>query len=129
MKRLKSNAKFKYTDRIASLVQRGLATVLQKSNKPLFVSATITHVDITPDLSHAKVFVTILDQEKKTQTITALNDSAAVLQRLLASTVKLRRIPRLRFIYDESIMRGQKLSALIDAAVAIDKTAHEQNKD
>lgn len=109
-------------NRIASLVQRALGEILIKSRdiNKLFILAAITHVDLSPDLSHGKVFITVLDEEKLEDIVTALNDAAKFFQGELARKIKIRAIPKLRFIYDESIMRGQKLSKMIDAAVADD---------
>ena len=77
---------------------------------------TITSVDVSPDLSHAKVFFTILEKEKLKDTLAGLKRSAGFLRSQLARRVKLYTTPELRFVYDESVERGDRLSRLIDAA-------------
>ena len=106
---------YKRTERVADLVMRELATIIQRNkDDPLLAGVTITHVRVSPDLSHAKVFVTVLDQKKISDTLDALNKAAGFLQHILCKKVNLRATPKLHFIYDESIIRGQELSALID---------------
>lgn len=97
--------------RINSLVQRSLANILHNN---VDQNITITHVDVAPGLTNAKVFVSILDETKQTEIIKELNKEASVIQHELAHSTKLRRTPKLCFIYDESILRGAKLSQLID---------------
>jgi ribosome-binding factor A len=77
---------------------------------------TLTSVDVSPDLSHAKVFFTLLDKTKLDSTLAGLKRSAGFLRSQLARRVKLYSTPELRFVYDESVERGDHLSRLIDAA-------------
>jgi ribosome-binding factor A len=106
---------YKRTERVADLVMRELAIIIQRTkDDPLFAGVTITHVRLVPDFSHAKVFVTVFDQQKIKDTLAALNKAAGFLQHILSQKVNLRTTPKLYFVYDESIIRGQKLSDLID---------------
>ena len=77
---------------------------------------TITGVDVSPDLSHAKVFFTILEKQNLEPTLAGLKRSAGFLRSQLARRIKLYTTPELRFVYDESVERGDHLSRLIDAA-------------
>ena len=77
---------------------------------------TITSVDVSPDLSHAKVFFTLLEKQKLEDTLQGLRRSAGFLRSQLARRIKLYTTPELRFVYDESVERGDHLSRLIDAA-------------
>lgn len=116
--------------RKASLIQRELAQIIleYKADEKLIRAATITHVSLAPDMSSAKVFVTVLDEAKIKETLKLLKDSAPFLQKMLARRAKLRSTPKLRFVFDESIVRGRKLTALINAAVSADETL-SQPKD
>jgi len=117
---------YKRSDRVADLIKRELAVMIQrKKDNPLFSGVTITYLRISPDLSQATVFFTVLDKEKVKETLEALNRAAGFFHRSLFKSVRLRRIPKLHFKYDESIASGQKLSALIDKAIATDK-AHKK---
>ena len=108
------------TDRIAEQIQRDLADLLRLEVKdPRVQKVTVTGVEVTSDYSHAKVFYTTLDGTNK-QLQEGLDRAAGFLRSKLAHAMKLRIIPQLHFVYDESIERGSHLSQLIDQAVASD---------
>ena len=103
--------------KVADLIQRELSDLLRREVRdPDIGMLTITSVDVSPDLSHAKVFFTLLDPEKKPSTEKALHRAAGYLRSQIAHRIKLYTTPELRFVYDESIERGDRLSQLIDAA-------------
>ena len=108
------------TDRIAEQIQRDLSELLRLEVKdPRVNKVTITGVEVTNDYSHAKVFYTTLNGTNK-QLQEGLDRAAGFLRSKLAHVMKLRIIPQLHFIYDESIERGSQLSQLIDQAIASD---------
>jgi ribosome-binding factor A len=110
--------------RIAELIKRELATVIPRElDSPYAPQVTLTHAEVTPDLSTIRVFFSLLKggAEAK-QAATALNRAAGFLRHQLRDCIGLKRgVPELRFVYDESIERGARLSSLIDRAVAEDK--------
>jgi len=80
---------------------------------------TLTDVEVTADYAHAKVFFTTLGTREQIEAASAgLNHAAGFLRHELGQRIKLRSIPQLHFIYDESVERGVRLSQLIDEAVA-----------
>ncbi|HBC71188.1 MAG TPA: 30S ribosome-binding factor RbfA [Coxiellaceae bacterium] len=108
--------------RIEELIQRELGRILLKHPKRgIFTKITLTSVSIAADLSVAKVFFSVFDEIKAEEAKKMLQEEAVFLRKSLAHDLNLRLTPRLNFIYDESIKRGQKLSELIDAAVASDE--------
>ncbi|KTD18143.1 30S ribosome-binding factor RbfA [Legionella jordanis] len=106
---------FKRTDRVAEMMQRKLSQIIQQEIKdprlPAFV--TISAVKVSADLGHAKVYFTILNGDIPLTT-SILNAAASYLRTALARSIKLRTVPQLHFVYDESIEYGQRLSRLID---------------
>jgi ribosome-binding factor A len=76
---------------------------------------TITSVDVSPDLSHAKVFFTALSKEHVEEASEGLRRASGFLRSQLARRIKLYTTPELRFVYDESVERGDRLSRLIDS--------------
>ncbi len=112
------------TLRIAELLQRELSMVIARElSDPRVGRLTITSVDVAPDLSHAKVFITHLSGVgDASQTVAALNHAAGFLRNALKGRVQLRIIPGLRFVYDESVEKGVALTHLIDQAVGKDRT-------
>lgn len=107
---------FKRVDRIAEMMQRKLAYIIQQEIKdPRMPSLiTISAVKVTKDLSHAKVYFTVFNEDPA-ETTSILNTAASYLRSALARSVSLRTVPQLHFIYDESIEYGKRLSRLIDA--------------
>lgn len=108
------------TLRIADQIQRELADLIRNELKdPRIGMITLTGVEVTHDYAHAKVFYTTLRSENDNfLTSNGLEHAAGFLRSHLSHRLKLRVIPQLHFIYDESIERGMKLSQLIDEAVA-----------
>ncbi|AFM32080.1 MULTISPECIES: 30S ribosome-binding factor RbfA [Stutzerimonas stutzeri subgroup] len=117
---------FSRTQRIGDQMQRELALLIQRDIKdPRLGLITITAVDVSRDLSHAKIFITIMgqddDQEAVKGNLRILNDAAGFLRMQLGKSMKLRTVPQLHFNYDASIRRGVELSSLIERAVAEDR--------
>ena len=107
--------------KVADLIQRELSDLLRREVRDPHVGmVTLTSVDVSPDLSHAKVFFTLLNTEKKDDTARALRRAAGFLRSQLASRLTIRVAPSLTFEFDASIDRGVRISKLIDDAVADD---------
>ncbi|WP_454781300.1 30S ribosome-binding factor RbfA [Legionella sp. WA2022007384] len=106
---------FKRTDRVAEMIQRKLAQIIPMEVKDprLTGFVTISAVKVAADLGHAKVYFTVLNDDKETAA-TILNAAASYLRSALARSITLRTVPQLHFVYDESIEYGQRLSRLID---------------
>jgi ribosome-binding factor A len=104
--------------KLGDQIQRELSELLARQLRdPRVGMVTITSVDVSPDFSHAKVFFTILEKDKLEDTLHGLRRAAGFLRSQLASRIKLYITPELRFEYDESVERGDRLSRLIDAAL------------
>lgn len=112
---------FSRSKRVGDLIQKTLAQmILQDMADARFRLVTVTGVDVSRDLSYAKVYVSVLsdDNELIKEMIAALNSAAKTLRYNLAQKVDLRIAPELKFVYDETTARGFQLSSLIDAAVS-----------
>ena len=79
-----------------------------------FKFVTVTDCDTSNDLSYCKVYVTVLEQEKKEETLKALNNASGFIRGELAKRIEIRNIPELKFIYDESVFYGEKIDKIID---------------
>lgn len=103
--------------RIEDVIQAALAEIMRTNAKELQCGmTTITSVKVSADLSSAKVYVSVLEDEKAKEIITALNKMAKFLRYELAHTVELRITPELKFYYDDSVVRGSRISSLINDA-------------
>lgn len=116
---------FKRTDRVADQLQKELAVLIQREVKdPRLGMVTVSGVKVSRDLGYADVYITLLG-ENDAETIKAnlgiLRRAAGFLRGQIGRRIKLRHVPELRFHYDESVVRGQRLSSLIDEAVASDR--------
>ena len=109
--------------RVGDEIQRDLAGLLRTEVKdPRVGPVTITAVEVSPDLSHAKIFVThMAGRENADEAVNALQRTAGFLRSALAQRLRLYSVPALHFAYDDSIETGMKLSQLIDDAVAADR--------
>jgi ribosome-binding factor A len=108
--------------RVAHLLQREVANLIKREvNDPRVQHVTITGVEVSRDLSRAKVFFTCLDTDTDAKAAEkALNHAKDYLRHHLKSRLDLRGVPHLRFVYDESVEHGAHISELIDRAIRRD---------
>lgn len=116
---------FPRSRRVADQLQRELADIIRQEIKdPRVGLITITSVEVTNDLEHAKIFVTSLTATDAPSpheaVLAALRRATGYMRSQLAHRMKLRLMPQLSFVYDDSTERGMHLSQLIDQAIADD---------
>jgi ribosome-binding factor A len=113
---------FPRSERLASQIQRELAVLVRNNLKdPRLSAPTILEVQVSRDLSQARVFFSVLNPDDAEQSLGALKHASGYLQREVGKILKSRITPRLVFIYDDSDIRGRTMSELIDSAIARDK--------
>lgn len=102
--------------RVASQLQRELAELLRSDHKdPRLGMITVSDVEVTRDLSVAKVFVSFLGaQQDAAASLAILAEKAPALRHAVGAAMRMRSIPELRFLYDDSLERGFKMDALLD---------------
>lgn len=119
---------FKRTDRVAEVIQQELAQIIQQQlNDPRVGLVTVSGVKVSRDLAHAKVLVSVMQEETAKETIKALNHAAGFFRAILSKRIQMRVMPALNFVYDDSFIKANRLTKLIDKAVAFDKTEAEDN--
>lgn len=111
---------FHRTDRVSAQLRRELGTLVHEAvrehNLP---SVSVSDVEVTRDLAHAKVFVTALQAERSAEAVKALKELSRELRFQLGRAMKLRHVPELHFHYDDSVDRGERIEHLLrDAAAA-----------
>lgn len=80
--------------------------------------ATVSRVQVTPDLKYAKVYVSVYDtDEKRESTIAALTNAEAFIRSKVNAKIRMRRIPNMEFVLDDSIEYAVKMSKLIDDVI------------
>ncbi len=125
---------YQRSDRVADQIQRELAGLIRDALKDPRVPAltTISQVQVSRDLSLARVYVTIIGSqpgEARDAAVAALNRAAGFLRSRLAGQLSLRSVPQLRFAYDEVIERGNRLDDLIDEALRADRGESGADRD
>jgi ribosome-binding factor A len=101
--------------RVNESVRQVLSEALGDLKDPRIGFVTVTAVETSPDLRHAKVFVSVLGSEgKREQSLAGLAAAHGVLQGRLARELRMKRTPTLAFEYDPSVERGVRMSQLID---------------
>ncbi len=113
--------------RVADQIQRELSSLVRTEVKDPGLShlLTVSAVDVSRDLSIARVYITVLEATQRESSMLALKRASGYLRSQLAARLSMRAVPQLRFYYDDSVERGEHLSGLIDAAVKSD--AHDEN--
>ncbi|PIE00413.1 MAG: ribosome-binding factor A [Thiothrix nivea] len=121
---------FSRAERVAEQVRRDLAILIRERVKdPRVGMVTLLDVQVSKDLAHAKVWFDVLDAEQAAVAEETLNHAAGFLRKELGRGLKLRVTPELRFFYDDTQIKGDRLSALIDKVVADDRAMHQHEAD
>src|SRR3954463_503126 len=96
-------------------VREGGSEAVGELKDPRIGFVTVTGVETSTDLRHARVFVSVLGSEaKRRKTLAGLTAAHGVLQARLAHELRLKRTPQLAFEYDPTIERGVRMTQLID---------------
>ncbi len=111
---MKMNTTYQY--KVADLIQRVLSTVLQRESRdPRLAGVTITDVEVSQDLMHANIYYTHLGDLSETEEVQrALEKAAGFLRSELARRTRLRRVPELRFKYDDTLLRAKRIDELLE---------------
>ena len=105
---------FHRSDRVSAQLRRELGTLVhefvREHNLP---SSSVSDVEVTRDLAHAKVFITALMQERSAEAVKGLKALAPQIRFQLGKAMKLRHVPELHFHYDDSVDRGERIENLL----------------
>ena len=103
-------------EKVSGIIQRELSQILQMEVRdPKIGFCTITAVDLTNDLSIAKIYVTFLGKDFDTcKGMQALERSKGFIRSLLAKRLTIRKVPELHFVNDTSLQYGNKIEKIID---------------
>lgn len=114
------------TDKIASVIRHAVQDVISRGlgDPRIRGLVSITRVDVTADLTEARVYVSVLPQKREDLTMHGLEDAAGHIQHAIGPAITARRLPRIRFVKDDSL----KKQALLDAALRGDRGAGEEDE-
>lgn len=105
------------SDRVAGLLRRELAELLRReveSGLPSLIS--LTDVEVSRDLAHARVWISVLEIDKAPEVMRILAEASPEIRHQLAGRVRLRIVPELKFLHDTASESGQRIEALLAAA-------------
>ena len=105
----------KRIDRVGHLIQMELGQlILHRVKDPRLGFVTVTHVSVTPDMKSARVFYSVMgDDKKKKDSQIALEKAAGFLQREIGTAIQLRYTPKLTFALDDSLDRGMEIDKVL----------------
>ncbi|MCL1079037.1 30S ribosome-binding factor RbfA [Parashewanella spongiae] len=123
---------FSRTRRIGQQLQQELAMVIQREIKdPRVGMVTVNEVEVSRDLSFARVFVTFFDEDESQveSKLEALSGASGYIRTLIAGRMKLRIMPQLKFVYDSSLVEGMRMSNLVTKIVSEDEAKSTASSD
>ncbi len=121
---------FHRTDRVSAQLRRELGTLVHEAVRELSLpSVSVSDVEVTRDMAHAKVFVTALQPERADEALKGLKDAAKQIRYELARAMKLRHVPELHFHYDASFDRGERIEQLLQANPRLEDDAEGDASD
>jgi ribosome-binding factor A len=113
---------FLRSDRMAEQLRRELAEIIQDEIKdPRVGFLSFTEVRMSRDLSHAVVYCSVLEPEQLHESIEVLNRAAGFIRKSIGRRIRARIVPTLKFVADESVIRGEEMDELISEAIQSDK--------
>ena len=119
---------FSRTDRLSAQFRRELGVMVHEAvREHSLPSASVSDVEVTRDLSHAKVWVTALNPERSLEVVKALNELSKGFRQHLGKMLRIRQVPELHFHYDESVDRGEKIELLLREAAKQDAVIRQAN--
>ena len=119
-------------ERVANVVRQAVSdAIASKLNDPrISTFASVTRVEMSADLEHARVWVSVLGRPAEgRRTLAGLRSAAGLVQRMLARELTLRHCPHLTFELDESIKKGAETIRLINEAMAESKARESQSQE
>ena len=120
--------------RVSQELQKEIAIILQREIKDprLGMMTTVSGVEVSRDLAYAKVFVTFLndkDEQAVKEGIKVLQDASGYIRSLLGKAMRLRIVPELTFLYDNSLVEGMRMSNLVSNVIRNDDERRVNDTD
>lgn len=115
--------------RVAQELQKNISMIIQFSLKDprIITMITVSQVHVSKDLSHAQVFLSIFDTKQKyniEEILNILNKSTSYIRKLLCKKMRLRIIPNIVFYYDDTLLKGNKISLLLKKTLNNNKNSY-----
>jgi ribosome-binding factor A len=113
---------FHRTDRVSAQLRRELGLLVREAVQEYGLpSVSVSDVEVTRDMAHAKVYFTALQAERADEALKGLRGVAPEIRFRLARAVKMRYVPELHFHYDDSVDRGERIDNLLRELPDLDR--------
>jgi ribosome-binding factor A len=118
-------------DRVADQIRSELGLLLTREvHDPGIGFVTVTRVQVSPDLQQARVFYTVLgDQKARSNSERALGRAVPFLRRQIGSRLRFKRVPELKFLYDESVAGQDRIEQLLNEIRSQPQSSHDVDPD
>lgn len=121
---------FHRTDRVSAQLRRDVGLIVHQAVRNHGLpSMSVSDVEISRDLAHAKVFITALIGDQGPLAVKALKELAPELRYQLGKAVRMRHVPELHFFYDDSVDKGERIDSLLRASEASNPTGDDDGHD
>lgn len=125
---------FSRTDRVSQQVHKEVASILQNEIKhriPELIMVTVSGVEVSRDLAHAKIFVTFYESDVAIveANMKLLQDAKGMVRSLLAKRLRMRSVPAIHFFRDQSLTEGIRISRLVSETIAEDERRATKTND
>ncbi len=125
---------FSRTDRVGQQIHKEVASILQqelKHHDPRLGMVTVSGVEVSRDLAHAKIYVTVYaaDEDKAKLDMEILEEGKKFVRSLLAKRLRMRSVPAVHFVRDTSITEGIRIANLVSKAVKSDEERAKDRQD
>lgn len=111
---MSSHKSFSRTDRVSAQLRREVGTLVHAAVREHGLpSVSVSDVEVTRDMAHAKVWVTALEPERAVEAVKALKELAREFRYQLGKILRMRTVPELHFHYDDSVDRGERIDNLL----------------
>jgi len=102
--------------RVSDLLHREISKIISSDfSAPKYGMITVSGVNVSEDLTFARVYVTVLQDGKEEHSVDALNNAATFFRTEMSKTLKLRVVPKMKFYFDESLKTGTRMDQLLDS--------------
>ena len=105
--------------RVRESLYREFSDIVRNLRDPRIRSATVVDAEVSRDLKHARMFVSVLgSEEEKEEAVVALENALGHIRHEIAQRISMRQIPEVRVVYDDTSERAARLTVLIETAVS-----------
>lgn len=114
-------------NKVRELLYREFSDIVQNLKDPRIALVTVVDAEVSADLKHSRMFVSVMgSDEEKREAVVALGKALGYIRYEIAQRIRMRHVPEINVVYDNTAERAARLTSLIDQAVSVSATASER---